>query len=40
MGLAPSKRQNCFMIDFGLARRYVLPNGEIRAVTLFFSCFF
>jgi len=30
MGLAPSKRHLCFLIDFGLARRYVLPSGEVR----------
>lgn len=30
MGLAPAKRHNCYLIDFGLARRYVLPNGEVR----------
>lgn len=30
MGLAPAKRHNCYLIDFGLARRYVLPQGEVR----------
>jgi len=30
MGLAPSKRHSCYLIDFGLARRYVLPNGDVR----------
>ncbi len=30
MGLIPSKKETCFLIDFGLARRYMLPDGEIR----------
>ena len=34
MGLAPTKRQSCFMIDFGLARRYLLPNGDVRPVRI------
>lgn len=34
MGLAPAKRHNCYLIDFGLARRYILPQGEVRPVSL------
>jgi serine/threonine protein kinase len=30
MGLAQAKRHRCYLIDFGLARRYLLPNGEVR----------
>eukprot|EP01096_Ripella_sp_DP13-Kostka_P018283 TRINITY_DN9848_c0_g1_i1.p1 TRINITY_DN9848_c0_g1~~TRINITY_DN9848_c0_g1_i1.p1 ORF type:complete len:827 (+),score=356.27 TRINITY_DN9848_c0_g1_i1:189-2669(+) len=30
MGLTPAKRHSCYLIDFGLARRYLLPNGEVR----------
>mmetsp|Transcript_14316 Transcript_14316/g.19863 ORF Transcript_14316/g.19863 Transcript_14316/m.19863 type:complete len:729 (-) Transcript_14316:56-2242(-) len=30
MGIAQAKKQTCFIIDFGLARRYMLPDGEIR----------
>jgi len=30
MGLSPSKKSICFLIDFGLARRYMLNNGDIR----------
>lgn len=30
MGLTPQKKDTCFLIDFGLARRYMLPDGEIR----------
>ena len=30
MGLSGIKKQTCFLIDFGLARRYMLPDGEIR----------
>lgn len=30
MGRQPENRDWCFMIDFGLARRYQLPHGEIR----------
>ena len=30
MGLKPERKQTCFLIDFGLARRYMLPNGDIR----------
>eukprot|EP01012_Entosiphon_sulcatum_P013684 TRINITY_DN18883_c0_g1_i1.p1 TRINITY_DN18883_c0_g1~~TRINITY_DN18883_c0_g1_i1.p1 ORF type:complete len:533 (-),score=93.98 TRINITY_DN18883_c0_g1_i1:360-1958(-) len=29
MGRGPTRR-NCFLIDFGLARKYRVPNGEIR----------
>eukprot|EP01104_Vermistella_antarctica_P015649 TRINITY_DN5186_c1_g2_i1.p1 TRINITY_DN5186_c1_g2~~TRINITY_DN5186_c1_g2_i1.p1 ORF type:complete len:848 (-),score=214.51 TRINITY_DN5186_c1_g2_i1:44-2587(-) len=29
MGLA-NKRHHCYLIDFGLARRYILPTGEVR----------
>ena len=31
MGLPPNHNR-CFIIDFGLARRYSMPNGEIRPV--------
>lgn len=31
IGGTASKRQTVFMIDFGLARRYLLNNGEVRA---------
>jgi len=30
MGRQPENRDWCFLIDFGLARRYVLPSGDIR----------
>eukprot|EP01132_Coremiostelium_polycephalum_P003332 gene3332-4177_t len=30
IGLAANKRNITYLIDFGLARRYVLPSGEIR----------
>lgn len=30
MGLAPGKQSSCYLIDFGLARRFLLPNGEVR----------
>lgn len=30
MGRQPENRDWCFLIDFGLARRYQLPHGEIR----------
>eukprot|EP00658_Telonema_sp_P-2_P082968 TRINITY_DN886_c0_g1_i2.p1 TRINITY_DN886_c0_g1~~TRINITY_DN886_c0_g1_i2.p1 ORF type:complete len:549 (-),score=126.15 TRINITY_DN886_c0_g1_i2:403-2049(-) len=30
MGLAGEAREWCFLIDFGLARRFTLPNGDIR----------
>lgn len=30
MGLEPSKKGKVFLIDFGLARRYVLNTGEVR----------
>jgi len=30
MGLDGDARDWCFMIDFGLARRFTLPNGDIR----------
>jgi serine/threonine protein kinase len=30
MGLSPTKRNLCYLIDFGLARRYVLPTGAVR----------
>ncbi len=30
VGAAPQRRQQCIMIDFGLARKYRLPNGQIR----------
>eukprot|EP01087_Luapelamoeba_hula_P019133 TRINITY_DN6297_c0_g1_i3.p1 TRINITY_DN6297_c0_g1~~TRINITY_DN6297_c0_g1_i3.p1 ORF type:complete len:863 (+),score=103.72 TRINITY_DN6297_c0_g1_i3:290-2878(+) len=30
MGLGPEKRNTAFMIDFGLARKYVFASGEIR----------
>lgn len=30
MGLLPSRRRQCVMIDFGLTRKYRLPNGQIR----------
>jgi len=31
MGLGPTKKRSVFLIDFGLARRYILPNGEVRS---------
>ena len=30
MGLTASKKQTCFFIDFGLSRRFMLPDGELR----------
>eukprot|EP00961_Rhodomonas_salina_P004149 56980-Rhodomonas_salina.3 len=30
MGLAPGRKDQCVMIDFGLTRKYRLPNGQIR----------
>ena len=30
IGASPQRRQQCIMIDFGLARKYRLPNGQIR----------
>jgi len=30
IGLAPAKRRTVFIIDFGLARRYLLSTGEVR----------
>jgi serine/threonine protein kinase len=30
MGLTSSKKHTCFFIDFGLSRRFMLPDGEIR----------
>jgi tau tubulin kinase len=30
IGCSPQRRQQCIMIDFGLARKYRLPNGQIR----------
>lgn len=30
MGLTSSKKHSCYLIDFGLARRYLLPNSSIR----------
>ena len=32
MGLGPEKKNTAYMIDFGLARKYVFANGEIRPV--------
>lgn len=37
MGLGPTKKRMVFIIDFGLARRYLLPTGEIRPISFFFS---
>lgn len=31
MGLNQNKRSAIYLIDFGLARRFVLPNGQVRA---------
>lgn len=31
MGLNKEAKEWCFLIDFGLARRFTLPNGDIRA---------
>jgi len=33
MGLGPEKKNTAYMIDFGLARKYVFANGEIRPVS-------
>ena len=30
MGLAPGRKDQCVMIDFGLTRKYRLPSGQIR----------
>jgi len=30
LGLTPDKRNKVYLIDFGLSRRFVLPNGEVR----------
>ncbi len=30
MGLQPGRKEQCVMIDFGLTRKYRLPNGQIR----------
>mmetsp|Transcript_28666 Transcript_28666/g.64960 ORF Transcript_28666/g.64960 Transcript_28666/m.64960 type:complete len:561 (-) Transcript_28666:245-1927(-) len=30
MGLAPGRREQCVMIDFGLTRKFRLPSGQIR----------
>lgn len=30
IGLTPEKRNTVYLIDFGLARKYVLSNGEVR----------
>jgi len=30
MGLSLTKKRTVFLIDFGLARRYLLPSGEVR----------
>ena len=30
MGLAPGRKEQCVMIDFGLTRKYRLPSGQIR----------
>lgn len=30
MGLAPGRKDQCIMIDFGLTRKYRLPSGQIR----------
>eukprot|EP00741_Cyanophora_paradoxa_P020086 tig00021234_g19387.t1 len=30
MGLGPERQLRCYMIDFGLARRFLMPSGEIR----------
>ena len=34
MGLAPAKRHSCYLIDFGLARRYIMQNDEVRPVCI------
>lgn len=42
MGLETSKKGKVFLIDFGLARRYVLNTGEVRPISfneLFFLYF-
>ena len=31
MGVGPGRQEQCVMIDFGLTRKYRLPNGQIRA---------
>ena len=35
MGLPPND-QYCYIIDFGLARRYSLANGDVRPVSTHF----
>jgi tau tubulin kinase len=30
MGLPPLKKRTVFIIDFGLARKFLLPTGEVR----------
>mmetsp|Transcript_35339 Transcript_35339/g.57183 ORF Transcript_35339/g.57183 Transcript_35339/m.57183 type:complete len:581 (+) Transcript_35339:112-1854(+) len=30
MGLGQEKQYRCYMIDFGLARRFLMPSGDIR----------
>ena len=32
IGLTPEKARIVYLIDFGLARRYRLPSGELRPV--------
>lgn len=34
MGLTGVKRHTTFLIDFGLARRYILNSGEVRPISL------
>lgn len=40
MGLSGVKRHMCFLIDFGLARRYILSSGEVRPVSFSFPLHF
>lgn len=30
IGLTPESSRTCFMLDFGLARQYITPTGEVR----------